>query len=421
MNSVLSTNSRYIVTCLALIQLFAMAAMEMSGPFWPLYFKQLGYLSPAWLSLASGLAYAGPMVTAMLFTPLWGKFGDRVGHKAMVLRALLTLALTQLLIAYLESVWLIVLVRMIQGALAGFIAAAQAYGTQVTHPAQRAELMAKLQAATAIGSLLGPMLGGWLFAVSSFSSVNMLASLICLLCLLATMLLLPTVQPLVAPPCINPQQHTNTVLQKSPQREGSLWQSGVLGLLLGIVLVQAGKMLPQPFLALYVVEVMHASTWIVGLSYGMTALGLCLSASWWAKRFGGMPDHIVQRDIEYVLWACVLISILQAVSSNILLFLMIRLCWGICLGALLPVFYMLLSHSAGSAQGYLLGLGNSAAKAGALVGTGVGAFAMIWLPMQWLFWSLVPMYVIAAGGIRWLRTDHTPDVPEDASQVMSMR
>jgi MFS family permease len=76
------------------LQLVAMGAMEMSGPFWPLHLRRLGGLAPAGLAWASAAAYAGPLAMAMCTTPWWGRLGDRVGHKPILLRALLALAAT---------------------------------------------------------------------------------------------------------------------------------------------------------------------------------------------------------------------------------------------------------------------------------------------------------------------------------------
>ena len=88
--------------------------------------------------------------------------------------------------------------------------------------------------------------------------------------------------------------------------------------------------------------------------------------------------------------------------------------WGICLGALLPVFYILLSKAAADhQQGHVLGLANSAAKAGALIGIGIGAAALMWLPVAYLFWPVVVTYGVAALGIRFLRL--RPDVFSPAS------
>ena len=164
---------------LFLIQLVAMGAMEMSAPFWPLHLRQLGQLSPTALAWASSIAYAGPMAMAMLLTPLWGRRGDRTGHKPMLLRALAALALTQLWIACTGSAMMILLARLVQGGLAGFIASAQAYGSSLVDKAERGALMARLQVATAAGSVLGPVLGGWLYDMFDFRTVNLSAAAIC--------------------------------------------------------------------------------------------------------------------------------------------------------------------------------------------------------------------------------------------------
>ncbi|MDO9322250.1 MAG: MFS transporter, partial [Pseudomonas sp.] len=168
---------------LVLIQLVSMAAMEMSGPFWPLQIQAL--LGPAqaqYTALLSALVYAGPMLAAMLLTPLWGRLGDSTGHKPMILRALLALALCQGLAAITLDPWLLVVIRTLQGALAGFIAAAQAYALACYAGVGRGLVLARLQSATAVGSLLGPVLGGWLMDVSGFAALCVAAALICLLC-----------------------------------------------------------------------------------------------------------------------------------------------------------------------------------------------------------------------------------------------
>ena len=161
------------------LQLVAMGAMEMSGPFWPVHLRRLGELSPHALAWVSAIAYAGPMAMAMCTTPWWGRLGDRVGHKPMLLRALLALAATQWWIAATDNVAVILSVRLLQGALAGYIAAAQAYGARLVTRAARGALLAQLQAATAIGSVTGPVIGGWLFDARGFASVNVLAGAAC--------------------------------------------------------------------------------------------------------------------------------------------------------------------------------------------------------------------------------------------------
>jgi len=382
------------------IQLLSMGAMEMSGPFWPLQLRALGD-PPGGLAVASAVAYAGPLVTAMLFTPLWGRIGDRVGHKPMLLRALLALAATQLWLAYATSGTVVLLVRLLQGALAGFIAAAQAYGAGLVPRAERGALMARLQVATALGSVLGPSTGGLVFSSLGFMAVNAAAAAICLACALCAAIVLPQQRAAVhAPAPASRDEDAGTARGIAGNGMGSV----VVGLLAGIVLVQAGKMMPQGFFSLYAEQVLHAPPWLTGLCYGATAVGLCLFAPFWAKRFKDRSRAWVLQRIEWICWACVGIVALQAMGRSITLVLAARLAWGIAMAALLPVFYALLSQEVDDAQqGRVLGAGNSAAKAGALLGAGAGGLAMAWLPLEQVFWSVAALYVVAALGLRTWR------------------
>jgi len=376
------------------IQLLSMGAMEMSGPFWPLQLHALGD-APGGLAVASAVAYAGPLMTAMLFTPLWGRIGDRVGHKPMLLRALLALAATQFWLAFASSGAVVLAVRLLQGALAGFIATAQAYGAGIVPRAERGALMARLQVATALGSMLGPLAGGLVFSAFGFATVNAIAAVICLACAACAALVLPIAQQSrVASPA-----DSRKAAEGIPGSDSKM-RGVVAGLLAGIVLVQAGKMMPQGFFGLYAERVLHATPWLTGLCYGAVAVGLCLFAPFWARRFKNQPHEYVLQRIEWICWACAAIVAVQAVGRNILLVLAARLAWGIAMAALLPVFYSLLSQAVDDhQQGRILGAGNSAAKAGALIGAAAGGLAMAWLPLEHIFWSVAALYIAAALGM----------------------
>ena len=61
---------------LIVIQFVSMGAMEMSGPFWPLQIQHLlGPEGAGYTAMLSALVYAGPMLAAMLLTPVWGSPG----------------------------------------------------------------------------------------------------------------------------------------------------------------------------------------------------------------------------------------------------------------------------------------------------------------------------------------------------------
>ena len=406
MTAVPAIDSRTALRWLFIIQLVSMGAMEMSAPFWPLHLRALGQLSPHALAWASGIAYAGPMVMAMCFTPWWGRLGDRTGHKPMLLRALIALAITQLWVATADDTVSILVARLVQGALAGFIAAAQAYGVCLVASNRRGSLMANLQVATAIGSVVGPLAGGWIFDAFGFRSLNVVAAVVCFVCAIAVWRVLPAASPLSS------QESAG----KSTERPFAL--GAVYGLLIAIVLVQTGKMMPQTFFGLFAEQVLHAPAWVTGLCYGATALGLCIAAPFWGKRFEGQAGATVLRQVEWICWACVVIVAVQAINHDLIVFIVARVLWGVCLGALLPVFYGLLSRDTDAHdQGRVLGAGNSAAKAGALLGAGAGGLTLGWIPIQYAFWPVVAVYAVAAIGLRVIRRkrDLTPVADHSAA------
>jgi MFS family permease len=369
-----------------------MGAMEMSGPFWAQHFQELTTLSPSEVAWASGLAYAGPMLMTMLFSPLWGKIGDRVGHKLMLVRALLALTATQCWIAFSDDIASILVARFLQGALAGFIATSQAYGSTLVSKEGRGNLMAQLQMATALGSVIGPMIGGYVYSGFGFHHVNLIAAGLCALCTLMTMACLPSVHT------------TGNAMSPSHEENNTVLLSPFIGVLLAIILVQSAKMMPQIFFAIYVDQILEAPAWLTGACYGATALGLCLAAPFWVRRFATMTKSRIMREIEICCWGCALLLACQSLTDNLWVFVFTRVIWGVLLAALLPVFYTLLSNDTSRfQQGVVLGFANSAAKAGALVGMLIGSVGLAYLPTESLFWPVSGVYVLCALVIRYQR------------------
>lgn len=67
----------------------------------------------------------------------------------------------------------------LQGAFAGYIAPAQAYGVSIEAPSRRARLFAILQISTNVGSLLGAVAGGLILDYATFFWINIVASVLC--------------------------------------------------------------------------------------------------------------------------------------------------------------------------------------------------------------------------------------------------
>jgi len=99
-------------------------------------------------------------VAQFFFSPLLGRLSDRLGRRPVLLVSLAISALSYLWLGFANALWMLFAARLISGAGAGNIAAAQAYISDVTTPETRAKGMGMIGAAFGLGFTIGPALGG---------------------------------------------------------------------------------------------------------------------------------------------------------------------------------------------------------------------------------------------------------------------
>ncbi|KTB57433.1 MFS transporter [Pseudomonas fluorescens] len=350
--------TRVLIYLLFTIQLVSMGAMEMSGPFWPIHLRGLTD-SDTLFSFASIAVYVGPMLGILLTSAFWGRIGDRYGHKWMMIRALVGLTLTQLGLALFSDLWAILVLRFLQGACAGYIAPAQAYGVSIEAPSRRARLFALLQISTNVGSLLGAVVGGLILDHATFFWINLSAAALCAVCTLVAAVTLPDVAP---------------VKKTASTAKGGVWQGSALLPLLSVMgLLLLARMLPQTSFSLYVSTTFNVSNALVGLCYGLLALGFILSATAWSRHFEGRTQADTLRRIGYVVVGCIALTGLAGVTHNPGVFVGSYFVWGVLLGATTPVLMALISKTADSArQGHVLGIAQGTAQFASIAGIALG-------------------------------------------------
>lgn len=359
---------RRAVRILFAVQLVSMGAMEMSGPFWPVHLAS--YDPPGWLFGVAGTAvYVGPMLGVALTGSFWGRVGDRFGHRLMMIRALLGLALTQLALAFAGDVWSILALRFLQGACAGYIAPAQAYGVGIESPAARMRLFAHLQVSTNVGSVVGGVAGGVILDHAAFFWINAAAAAICAACAVAVALLLPDAP---TPASVTAPGPKPSVPADRPAA-GSRLPAPVLALLGVMGLLLAARMITQAPFSLYVTSVLGAGTGVTGLCYAMLALGFVIAAPAWARHFEGMARTATLRRMTWVAAGCAGLMAVAGLTASIAVFAAVYLAWGVLLGATTPVLMALVSRATdGARQGRLLGMAQSTAQGASMAGIALG-------------------------------------------------
>ena len=361
------TGTNRKIHLLFVLQLVSMGAMEMSGPFWPVHLRSLTS-SDDLFTFASVGVYIGPMLGIMLTSAFWGRMGDRFGHKSMMMRALFGLAATQFALAYAGDVFSILILRFLQGACAGYIAPAQAYGVSIESPARRAKLFAYLQVSTNIGSFGGALVGGVIFDLASFFWINFSAAILCALCMISVWVLLPTV-----PASVTMSSHEVTDKPKASAR--ILRSPQVISLLMIIGVLLLGRMVTQSPFSIYVLSTFDVGNWVAGLCYGLLAVGFVTSASLWARYFEGRPARDVLSGMCLVIVGCVVVTFSAGMTGSVVVFAAMYFLWGMLLGATTPVLTALVSRSASDhQQGHLLGLAQSTAQFSSIAGIALGGW-----------------------------------------------
>ena len=378
---------RILIYLLFAIQLVSMGAMEMSGPFWPVHLRGLT-TSESLFSFASIAVYVGPMLGIILTSAFWGRIGDRYGHKLMMIRALAGLSLTQLGLALFSDIWVILILRFLQGAFAGYIAPAQAYGVSIEAPSRRARLFAILQISTNVGSLLGAVVGGLILDYATFFWINIIASALCAVCTVIAAVTLPDVPPV---------KKAVVVDKTAPVRSGSLWQGSPLLSLLGVMgILLLARMLPQTSFSLYVSSVFEVSNSVVGLCYGLLALGFILSATAWSRYFEHRGQQDTLQRMTYVVIGCIVLTAVAGITHNPLVFVVAYFIWGVLLGATTPVLMALISKTADSSQqGHVLGIAQGTAQFASIAGISAGGLLSQVYGLQYTYLFVCLAYVVA--------------------------
>jgi MFS family permease len=378
---------RILIYLLFAIQLVSMGAMEMSGPFWPVHLRGLT-TSESLFSFASIAVYVGPMLGIILTSAFWGRIGDRYGHKLMMIRALAGLSLTQLGLALFSDIWVILILRFLQGAFAGYIAPAQAYGVSIEAPSRRARLFAILQISTNVGSLLGAVVGGLILDYATFFWINIIASALCAVCTVIAAVTLPDVPPV---------KKAVVVDKAAPVRSGSLWQGSPLLSLLGVMgILLLARMLPQTSFSLYVSSVFEVSNSVVGLCYGLLALGFILSATAWSRYFEQRGQQDTLQRMTYVVIGCIVLTAVAGVTHNPVVFVIAYFIWGVLLGATTPVLMALISKTADSSQqGHVLGIAQGTAQFASIAGISAGGLLSQVYGLQYTYLFVCLAYVVA--------------------------
>ncbi|QYR19451.1 MFS transporter [Paenibacillus sp. sptzw28] len=335
------------------------ASLTAIAPFLPMYMEEMGRREG--VMLWSGLALAAPALSYALTAPLWGKLGDRLGRKWMVVRALLGISLVLIAMGLAQTPAQLLVLRLLQGVLGGVVDAGAAYAGGAVPEKERGKAFGKLEGAVAAGSLAGPLIIGLFWGTVGFRA---------LLLLLGGLLLLWSILAALGlkegerrPAHVSQHAGIPAVLRElfADRICRSFIMAGICANIgaYGLVSVFA------PQVNLLVSDSGNAALWI-GLLQGVTWAASWAASSWWGRRNDMAP---VERNFAWAAAICGLAVMLQSAVSSPEWLIPLRLVQGFGFSALLQsVFLVVCRTSSADRRGTSIGSASGALVTGQIAG-----------------------------------------------------
>ncbi len=342
-------------------------AMTLLLPFLPLYVEELGVQGHAAIVQWSGVAYGATFFAAALVAPLWGRLGDRYGRKLMLVRASFGMAICMSLTGMVQSVWQLVLLRLLVGLAGGYASGSTILVAMQAPKARSGWALGVLSAGIMAGNLVGPLIGGALPPLIGIRATFLLAGGVIFLAFLATVFL---IKEMPRPP---------KAARQDGKRRGGWAQipdkRPVAAMLATGMLLMFATMSIEPIITVYVgqlVEDPARVTLVSGVVMSAAALGAILSAA----RLGRLADRVGHWTVIVgALAVAALLLIPQAFVTAGWQLVALRFLMGLALGGLLPCVTSVIRHNVpDGVGGNVLGMSISAQYAGQVAGPLLGGF-----------------------------------------------
>jgi DHA1 family multidrug resistance protein-like MFS transporter len=304
------------------------AGASMSLPFLSLFISEMGHY-PKWeLTLFSSTAYSITFLTQAIFSPMWGKLADRTGRKPMLLRAAIGMTITATLTGLSPNVWILIGMRLLQGAFSGYINNAYALVAGEVPREQSGKTMGTLTTGSVGGQLIGPIIGGAIASVFGYRVPFYMFGGLMFIAALVTY--------------FGVKENFEPIPKSEMQAKGSVFEGIqhvriVWAMIISSMLIQAATTSINPIISLYVKELMHNHGNIAVASGIIAALpGIATLIA--APKLGSLGDKIgPQKVLLAGLVLCGLFFLPMFFAQTVLFLGVFRFLVGISDAALLPV------------------------------------------------------------------------------------
>ncbi|RME80388.1 MAG: MFS transporter [Caldilineae bacterium] len=371
------------------VQLLSTAGFSLIFPFLPLYVNELGSSTGGSVELWAGLVFSAQAFVMMIASPIWGVVADRYGRKLMLERATLGGAVLLAAMGFAQSAEQLVLLRALQGAVTGVVAAGNALVAACTPKERTGFAMGVINMARWLGIAGGPFIGGVLGERFGFRESFWITGTLLGVAGFAVLFLVReefrAPSKAQRPGFISGYQHL-------------LLAPGMLGLYGLAFLRGMGATLLTPIMALFVLMLnqgrQEGAAELTGVVIGASAATSAISAVY-LGRLGDRIGH--ERVLVTSAIVAALLFVPQAFVTRPWQLIVLQGISGIAVGGLVPSVAALMNRwSPRGNQGATYGLENSVRAAARTVAPLIAAAIAGWVGYRGVFVGASVIYVLTA-------------------------
>ncbi|WP_027088102.1 MFS transporter [Cohnella panacarvi] len=369
-----------------------MAGMTMITPFLALYLKQdLGLTDEHEIGVWAGIIFAGNFVTSFVFQPIWGKLSDRYGRKMMLLRSGFGMSVVMVLMGFATTPWHLLLLRIMNGVIAGFQPAAVSLVASTTPKDRIGFAMGTLQSGGVAGSIMGPFIGGFLADTFGFRPIFYITG--------GLLFLASSVSWIMVKENFDRQAAAKTPQIGVLKGLRELMTIRQMPVLLSVTfLIQFAMLSPMALIPLYV-EKLHGTTENLAFYAGFVGSVTGLSNMISSPILGRLSDRIGSKRILLVaLVGSAVMLIPQAFVGSVGQLLVCRFLQGCFMGGLIPTVNALIrKFTPDGKESRSFGFNGSALALGNMIGPIVGGALSGPIGIEGLFIFSGAMLMLTSG------------------------
>ncbi|GAB5465465.1 MAG: multidrug efflux MFS transporter [Candidatus Kapaibacteriales bacterium] len=362
---------------LSLAQFIAILGMMAAVPFLPNYVRELGVEGDANVKTWSGLVFAGVYFSGLIMIPMWGSLGDKFGRKNMAVRAIFGLAISVALMAFAQNITQLFLLRILQGALSGFIPASLAFVSANTPNEKSGFAIGILQSANAAGNVLGPFLGGQFADAYGVRNVFLIIGGLCFIAgILVTFFIQEDTSVLDTKKGLRVLKNLRYVWERSDLRV----------IFIAIILTQTAIQITVPIFPFFVESKGAAADHLAGTTGNLFAI-IALFSIMLSPVFGKLNDkHKWYKILVFTAPSAAAAIGLHIFAPDYYYLYPLRAMLGIALPGLIPCFYAALSkRSPGNIKSGIMGIASSGTLIGSLIAFTSSGYIAAYYGMDMVF------------------------------------